>query len=168
MTYNATVDIDNLNIDEYVKYTDDPTYNNKERNILYLPYDVLSHSFVDNFNSMIVRNNNGYYDDMRSKLNYNINNNEITDIYRKELYDYVELYNQYLAENNKTYDKIVYNFLVSRIIKINRIINNRLQLSNNVNMKTDNYYLYVIGIGLLLFAFVIYICVNFKKYYKTI
>lgn len=174
MTFNSTVDFSKININNYVKYTDDPTYNYKERNIKYMPFGILSDQFVNNYNSMIVRNNNGYYDDLRSTLNYNITNDEILDVYRQELKDYVDIYKQYWIERKildkelLKYDKFVNDFVVNKIVELNKIMENRLQRSNDVIIY-DNSYMYTFAvtiIGILLGIFIIVLCIKWKNYYK--
>ena len=177
MTYNSTVDINKLNIYGHVKYTDDSTYNYKERNIIYMPHGTLSDIFVDNYNSMIVRNNNGYYEDHISKLNYNITNDEILDVYRNELKDYINIYNQYYKERDKInnheqlqkYDEFVNEFVIYKIITLNDIIYDRLKFTNDIIIENNSSYnniLVTTIIGIILLFVIIMTCVHSHKYYK--
>jgi hypothetical protein len=183
--YNSTVgDIDPL---RPTKYTEDITYNYHLRNVKYMPtndatmppnvipnteynnkwnelllaYKSIPSNFVNDFNSMIVRNDNGYYDMARSKLNYPMENSDVLSVYRNELADYVNLYkrSQDVRKNitNQNllidFDKRVNAFTIPRIIELNNIIK-KLHRENNVIMvdqiQINNIIISVIAIIWLL------------------
>lgn len=169
MTYNSTTNLDKLNIYNYVKYTDDSTYDYHMRNILYMPYGTLSDNFVNNFNSMIVRNNNKYYEIILNRFDAKINN------YRNELNDYINLYRQYQQErykimNNdklKAYDKKVYDFIMPHIITLNKNIYDNLSIQyNDINQDIDRTK-YIIYLMIFMLCCVFYVIIK-NNIYKNI
>ena len=141
MTYNATVDINSLDLFNNLKYDQNPLYEKELRNIKYLPYDDTSHIadiLVDTFNAMIVRKDTNYYGMSRSKKNNIMNHSNVLQSYQNELYDYLNLYNSWNKVLNNipksewnnllyNYEYLVYNFTIPEIIRLNKIIN--LQIS---------------------------------------
>ena len=181
MSYNATVDINSLDLFNNLKYDQNPIYEYKLRNIKYLPYDPtkrINDKLIDDFNVMIVRKDTNYYGISRSKKNYPMNHYDVLQSYRNELADYIKLYNDWTIKLNtfketeinndkylSDYRFYLIHFVIPEIIRLNNIIALQISIPNDISKQNkiyDQYLLiYFIGIVILFIILIIVIKTNY-------
>jgi hypothetical protein len=180
MSYNATVDINTIDLFNNLKYDQNPVYEYKLRNIKYLPYDPnnrIDNKLIDDFNAMIVRKDTNYYGMSRSKKNYPMNHSDVLQSYQNELADYIKLYNEWILKldsiKETEYDKYLFdyryyvvNFTIPEIIRLNNIIALQISIPNDIPQKNKFYdqYLYIYFMGLI-FVFVVIIIIIKTNHY---
>ena len=183
MSYNATVDINSLDLFNNLKYDQNPLYEYKLRNIKYLPYDPnnrIDNKLVDNFNAMIVRKDTNYYGMSRSKKNYPMNHSDVLQSYRNELSDYIKLYNDWIIKLNlfkdseinsdkylSDYKYYLINFTIPEIIRLNNIIALQISIPNDILPENKLYKqyinLYILGIIIVFIVLLIIVKTNYYK-----
>ena len=185
MSYNATVDINSLDLYNNLKYDQNIVYEYKLRNIKYLPYDPnsrINNKLVDDFNAMIVRKDTNYYGMSRSKRNYPMNHSDVLQSYRNELADYIKLYNDWIISLNSfkkseinadkylsDYEYYLFHFTIPEIIRLNNIIALQISIPDDISKDNKSYtqyiYIYILGIA---FISVIMIIVMNTNYYNKV
>ena len=183
MSYNATVDINSLDLFNNLKYDQNPMYEFKLRNIKYLPYDPdnrIDNKLVDNFNAMIVRKDTNYYGMSRSKKNYPMDHSDVLQSYRNELSDYIKLYNDWIIKLNlfkdseinfdkylSDYKYYLINFTIPEIIRLNNIIALQISIPNDIPPENKLYKqyinLYILGIIIVFIVLLIIVKTNYYK-----
>jgi hypothetical protein len=184
MSYNSTVDLNSLDLYNNLKYDQNPLYEKSLRNIKYLPYDDsgnITNKLVDDFNAMIVRKDTGYYEKSRSKKNYIMENSNILQSYRNELFDYINMYYSWINKlddleksgiKSPKYDEyryIIINYSIPEIIRLNKIIHNKLSIPDDVKYEFYEKPKYRNYLYLCLFLILIIIAIlitNSKNYYS--
>ena len=180
MSYNATVDVSSIYLNNNFKYDQNPLYEKSLRNIKYLPYDSknkITNDLVDFFNAMIVRRDTEYYEKSRSKSNYRMENSDILNSVRNELKDYLKLYNDWsnkleeiIREDKdpkyEEYKYMVNQYTIPEIIRLNKLIYLYISIPNKepkINMMKEGLK-YILIIGILIF--IIILLINSKDYYN--